>query len=160
MNTPSIICYLSFRTNHHISTALLIALSIVITQISGCTSSTTSITGTELANQIATNKAPIILDTRSQMEFENGHVPGALYFPFWKAFFADDSLLQRCKSEPVVVYCQHGPRASFAGFALLQSGCSTVIELEGHMAGWKKQKLPIAAISNENKKTTKASDEN
>jgi rhodanese-related sulfurtransferase len=84
------------------------------------------------------------------MEYKNGHVPGALYFPFWKAFFADDSLLQRCKSEPVIVYCQHGPRASFAGFALRHSGCSKVIELEGHMADWKEQKLPVAAVSDDN----------
>ncbi|MEE9412309.1 MAG: rhodanese-like domain-containing protein [Methylococcales bacterium] len=105
-----------------------------------------------MANQIATDSAPLILDTRSRYEYDNGHVPHALYFPFWKAFFADDSLLQRCKSEPVVVYCQHGPRASFAGFALLQSGCSKVIELEGHMAGWKKQGLPVIAISDKNDK--------
>ncbi len=150
MNTTSTICYSSRRKNQCISSTLLTILIFLITQISGCTSSTTLITGAELANQIAINKAPIILDTRSHMEYKNGHVPGALYFPFWKAFFADDSLLQRCKSEPVIVYCQHGPRASFAGFALRHSGCSKVIELEGHMADWKEQKLPVAAVSDDN----------
>jgi rhodanese-related sulfurtransferase len=159
VNTISTICYSSHRKNHCISSTLLTTLIILITQFSGCTSSTTSITGAELANQITTNKAPIILDTRSHMEFESGHVPGALYFPFWKAFFADDTLLQRCKTEPVVVYCQHGPRASFAGFALRQSGCSKVIELEGHMVDWKEQGLPVVAVSNENNKT-KAADDN
>jgi rhodanese-related sulfurtransferase len=126
----------------------------LMTLVSGCASSATSITGTELTNQIVTGKAPLILDTRSRYEYENGHLPGALFFPFWKAFFADDSILKRCKTEPIVVYCQHGPRASFAEFALRQSGCTNVLELEGHMAGWKEQGRPVIAVSNENDNTT------
>ncbi len=150
MNIKSIICYPALVKNYCTNTTALTILIIFVTQVAGCTGSGTSITSRKLTNQIASGKAPIILDTRSGFEYENGHLPGALFFPFWKAFFADNSLLQRCKSEPVVVYCQHGPRASFAGFALRQSGCVKVIELEGHMAGWKKQGLPVVAVSDEN----------
>lgn len=103
-----------------------------------------SISAADLAAQIESGSAPLILDTRSRYEYDKGHVPGAVFFPFWKSFFANEQILQRCQQEPVVVYCQHGPRASVAGFALKQSGCQTVIELSGHMSGWEQQQLPIS----------------
>lgn len=103
-----------------------------------------SISVTDLALQLESDSAPMILDTRSRYEYDKGHVPGAIFFPFWKSFFADRKILEHCQKEPVVVYCQHGPRATFAGFALRQSGCDNVIELSGHMSAWKSQKLPIS----------------
>ncbi|MCH9696999.1 MAG: rhodanese-like domain-containing protein [Gammaproteobacteria bacterium] len=103
-----------------------------------------SISATDLAAQIESHSAPLILDTRSRYEYDKGHVPGAVFFPFWKSFFADKQILQRCQQGPVIVYCQHGPRATLAGFALRQSGCQAVIELSGHMSGWERQNLPIS----------------
>lgn len=123
--------------------SILCLASIVL--ITGCTGNESSlhISAMELADQIESGDTPLILDTRSQYEYQNGHLPGAIYFPFWKAFFADSQILERCKKEPVIVYCQHGPRASFAGFALKRSGCDHILELDGHMAGWSKQGLPM-----------------
>ena len=103
-----------------------------------------SISADKLSNQILIGKAPLILDTRSNSEYKSGHLPGAVYFPFWKAFFADESILEYCKKEPVVVYCQDGPRASFAKFALLRIGCDKVVVLDGHMSGWIQQELPLS----------------
>lgn len=126
------------------SKILLLVVSIAF-NTSGCTTtdSRSSITADELVKKIESGKPPLILDTRSSFEYESAHVPGALHLPFWKAFFADQNILDRCKTEPVIVYCQHGPRASFAGFALRQSGCNQVLELKGHMAGWTQQQLPV-----------------
>ena len=45
--------------------------------------------------------------------------------------------------QPVVVYCQHGPRAVIAKFALRLAGHTDVRYLEGHMSGWEKTGLPL-----------------
>jgi rhodanese-related sulfurtransferase len=124
-------------------------IAMLVILVLGCASTdgSFSISGSDLADQIDTGKAPLILDTRSRSEYNSGHVPGALFFPFWKAFFADDAILQRCKKEPVVVYCQHGPRASVAKFALRRIGCDKVIVLEDHLSGWIAQELPLTRMS-------------
>ena len=38
----------------------------------------------ELAKQIKTRNAPIIVDVRTGFEFNSGHIPGAIHAPTWK----------------------------------------------------------------------------
>ncbi len=125
--------------------------------ISGCVSTDpkATIANTKLATLIEGGSAPLILDTRSRYEYDNGHLPEALYFPFWKAFYANQVILERCKTEPVVVYCQHGPRATFAAFALRRSGCNQVLALEGHMSEWTQLGLPVTSETASNHQTIK-----
>ncbi len=101
-----------------------------------------SIDAKELLDQIRAGNAPAILDTRSQFEYDHGHVPSAKHFPFWKSFWAAGKL-QQPKDATLVVYCEHGPRASFARFALRQRGFAHVLTLNGHMSAWKKAGLPV-----------------
>ena len=49
--------------------------------------------------------------------------------------------------EPVVVYCEHGPRAGLAKAALRAAGFREVLYLEGHMSGWKRAELPQEATT-------------
>jgi len=99
------------------------------------------ITGTTLLAQIEAGTAPTILDVRSQREFAEGHVPGALHIPFWTVL-TRLSTIPTSPAEPVVVYCGHGPRAYVAGAALWVSGFRRVAYLEGHMLKWRQAGLP------------------
>ena len=96
----------------------------------------------ELMAQIEAGTAPLILDVRSAGEYEAGHVPGARHFPFMSAYWDADEL-PVSGSDPVVVYCAHGPRASLAGFSLGLKGFKNVIYIEGDMVAWKEAKLPL-----------------
>lgn len=96
----------------------------------------------QLLEAIRSGKAPLILDTRSDYEYQQGHVPGAQHFPFWKSYWLAADLTQPADA-PVVVYCEHGPRASIARFALKQRGFTRVLTLNGHMSGWKRAGLPV-----------------
>ena len=100
------------------------------------------ISGSELAELIEAGQAPLVLDTRSSWEYNRGHVPGAMHFPFWSSLFRADDL-DHPREATVVVYCEHGPRASLARFALKRRGFQRVLYLQGHMSGWKKAGLPI-----------------
>ncbi|MFW5444056.1 MAG: rhodanese-like domain-containing protein, partial [Methylococcaceae bacterium] len=84
----------------------------------------------------------IIIDVRSSSEYQTSHVPGALHIPFWTAFTTDklDSLK---KTDPVILYCEHGPRAGIAKLAISLSGFENISYLAGHMTAWKKAGLPV-----------------
>lgn len=92
--------------------------------------------------QITAGAAPVVLDVRSKREFDDGHVPGAIHLPFWRAGGASRTLAG-VRESPIVVYCGHGPRARIAGAALKGQGFTRVAYLKGHMTRWKAMGLPL-----------------
>jgi rhodanese-related sulfurtransferase len=100
-----------------------------------------TITGSDLAAQIAEGAAPVILDVRSEQEFASGHVPGALNVPH-------DEVADRLPelgldpADEIVVYCESGRRAGNSEAELRRAGFTTVRHLEGDMRGWRASDLP------------------
>ena len=116
---------------------------VLLVLITGCTATgKTHMQQQKLLELIESKQAPIIIDVRSQGEYEAGHVPGAIHVSFWAAF-APDQLQQTAEDELLVLYCQHGPRAGIAKLALKLSGYDNIVYLEGHMTAWQQAKLPI-----------------
>jgi rhodanese-related sulfurtransferase len=64
---------------------------------------------------------PLLFSTYDPGEFGEGHVPGAVNVPFTGVLAGSDDLCVQ-KSQTVVVYCGHGPRAWLAGEALRWRG--------------------------------------
>lgn len=91
----------------------------------------------ELLAEIEAVRAPVVLDVRSGWEFRSGHVPGAMHMPFWAAA-ARLSRIPARREDPVVVTCEHGPRALVAMGVLRLAGFRRVLYLQGQMTGWKK----------------------
>lgn len=84
--------------------------------------------------------APVIVDVRTRGEYEAGHVPGAIHVPFYTLLVRQDDI-PGPRDRPVVVYCEHGPRAGVARLALRLTGFTDVRYLDGHMGSWKAQGL-------------------
>jgi rhodanese-related sulfurtransferase len=97
-----------------------------------------SIDPSALIAQIDAGIAPTIIDVRSRREFADGHVPGALHFPFWTMLFRAARIP---RAKPVIVYCGHGPRARLAAAAMRLHGFRHVMYLEGHMSNWRREGL-------------------
>jgi rhodanese-related sulfurtransferase len=108
--------------------------------------SPTSTSAAELDRLIKSGTSPAIIDVRSTYEYRQGHITGAIHMPFWQSFFLADDLTA-ARDQPVVVYCQHGPRAVIAKFALRHAGFTDVRYLDGHMSGWEKAGLPLETAS-------------
>ncbi|MEE9397338.1 MAG: rhodanese-like domain-containing protein [Methylococcales bacterium] len=126
-----------------ISLALPFFLFLVFLYMTGCASnSQTHISQHDLLQQIKTHQAPTIIDVRSESEYQSGHVPGAIHIPFWAAFSRTDDVPSPVE-KPLVLYCEHGPRAGIAKLAFSLGGYDNILYLEGHMSGWKKAKLPM-----------------
>lgn len=83
----------------------------------------------------------LIIDVRSEDEFAEGHVPGALNIPH-NEINAHLAELSPFKDKPVVVYCRSGFRATKALKTLSKHEFSDLRHLEGDMLGWRKAKLP------------------
>jgi rhodanese-related sulfurtransferase len=100
-----------------------------------------SITPSALFDLIERGRAPRILDVRSDIEFARGHVPGARHLPFQQVR-AHGRELGWSPQDDIVVYCGHGPRAWIAGAALGRLGFDRITYLRGHMAAWRRDRLP------------------
>jgi rhodanese-related sulfurtransferase len=101
-----------------------------------------SITAGELAEQIQLSRAPLILDVRSEEEYADGHIPGALNIPHDQL---GDRLseIDAAKSDEIVVHCRSGYRAGVAEKVLSEAGYSDVRDLDGHMNAWQSGGYPI-----------------
>jgi rhodanese-related sulfurtransferase len=96
----------------------------------------------ELFQLIHVGAPPPIVDVRSRAEYERGHVPGAVHIPFWRVF-GHTSEIASYRNQPIVIYCEHGPRAAIAKAALRLSGFNKILYLDGHLSAWRKAGLPL-----------------
>ncbi len=77
----------------------------------------------------------IILDTREQDEFDDGHIPGAILIPYTEIENkAEEMILD--KDKMILVYCRSGRRSKIAAETLAQLGYTNVKEFGG-IIDWK-----------------------
>ena len=99
-------------------------------------------TAEELTGLIKTGRAPLILDVRSGFEFNSGHIAGAVHAPFTSVL--NSLAAASCaKDDPIVITCEHGPRAQLAKVLLKMRGFRKVELLDGHMAHWRGMGLAV-----------------
>lgn len=122
--------------------SLISIVSLLLPAMVGCAA---SITQDELLALMQDGTAPLIADVRSQREYDRDHVPGARHVSFY-AIGAGLRELGAAKSDPVVLYCEHGPRAGIAGLTLWLSGYEQVYSLTGHMKDWRAKGYPVEII--------------
>jgi len=97
-----------------------------------------TMTAERLANEIAAEHPPLILDVRSEEEFAAGHVPGAINVPH-AAVEAEVEQLAAYRDLDVVAYCVAGKRAAIALQVLETHGFHRLWHLDGDYSGWLKQ---------------------
>ncbi len=99
-----------------------------------------SITPAELQSRRDSGDAPVVIDVRTPEEFATGHIPGAVNITF-------DQVAGRISEvdapHGVALYCMVGPRARKGEAALLASGYTPVLHLEGGLAAWQAAGLPL-----------------
>jgi rhodanese-related sulfurtransferase len=128
------------KTRRSLPLAPLLAVPVAIWACAGDPDG--HIAAADLAARIEAGTAPPVVDVRSGGEYRAGHVPGAIHLGFLSAFGRSGELALP-REQPVVVYCEHGPRAGIARFALHRHGFERVVLLDGHMKGWRRAGLPI-----------------
>ena len=77
----------------------------------------------------------IILDTREQDEFDEGHIPGAILIPYTEIESKAEEMLPD-KDAQILVYCRSGRRSKIAAESLAKLGYTNVKEFGG-IIDWK-----------------------
>ena len=71
----------------------------------------------------------VILDVRTQAEYDEGHIPGAVLVPH--DTIKGDVLELPDKKQLILVYCRSGNRSKQAAQALADAGYESVVEFGG-----------------------------
>lgn len=84
----------------------------------------------------------LVLDVRSEEEFNTGHLTNAknIALDQLKNRLAE---LDRYKNQTVITVCAAGVRSASAAATLRKAGFEQVFSLEGGMDAWKAQGLPV-----------------
>ena len=88
------------------------------------------ISGEQAKALMDSEKDYVIIDARTQEEFDGGHIPGAVLIPEYEiAQRAEDELPD--KNQLILVYCRSGRRSKIASQALVDLGYTNVKEFGG-----------------------------
>ena len=88
------------------------------------------ITAEEAKKIMDSGEEHIILDTREQDEFDEGHIPGAILIPYTEIDNKADEMLPD-KDAQILVYCRSGRRSKIASESLSKLGYTNVKEFGG-----------------------------
>lgn len=87
------------------------------------------ITGEEAKARLEANPDAILLDVRTQEEYDEGHIPGAVCFP--NEDILPELPLPFEKDAEILVYCRSGRRSAQAAEKLTDMGYSNVSDFGG-----------------------------
>ena len=89
-----------------------------------------NITAAEAKELMDTQDGYVILDTRTQSEYDEGHIPGAIVIPHDEILEKAESVLKD-KSQLILVYCRSGRRSKLAAEDLVKLGYTNIKEFGG-----------------------------
>ena len=89
-----------------------------------------NITAQQAKEIMDTQEGYIILDTRTQEEYDTGHIPGAIVLPYDEVLKKAETVLTD-KSQLILVYCRSGRRSKLAAEDLVKLGYTNIREFGG-----------------------------
>jgi glyoxylase-like metal-dependent hydrolase (beta-lactamase superfamily II)/rhodanese-related sulfurtransferase len=98
-------------------------------------SRTTRITAATLAETLTTSEQPIVIDVRTEREWQEGSIEHSLNIPLPHL---SERFEEIPKNQPVVVQCASGYRSSIAASLLEGAGFTQVMDLVGGYDAWVK----------------------
>ena len=100
----------------------------------GCSDSDSAnyeqISGAEAKALMDSERGYIIIDARTQEEYDQGHIPGAILIPEYEIADRAEKELHD-KNQLILVYCRSGRRSKIAAEELVKLGYTNVKEFGG-----------------------------
>lgn len=94
-----------------------------------------------LVRSQSTASPPLLVDVRTEAEWREGHLAGAIRVAHDAQDLPED--LTRDPAQPIVVYCAVGVRSALLAERLQQAGYTRVQNLEGGIFAWGNAGLPM-----------------
>ena len=89
------------------------------------------------AAELINNVDPLILDVRTQREFNDGHIKNAMLIPV-QVLQMRINELEEYQDRPVFIYCRSGNRSTVASRMLIDKGFTQVSNLRHGVNDWKR----------------------
>ena len=89
-----------------------------------------NITASEAKEIMDTQDGYVILDARTQEEYDEGHIPGAVLIPYDEILEKAETALTD-KDQLILVYCRSGRRSKLAAKDLVKLGYTNIKEFGG-----------------------------
>ena len=93
------------------------------------------ISSQQLAGYVSGEEEFVLLDIRTEAEYEAGHIQGAQWFPRGKLEYYIQERIKNADSK-IVLYCRTGGRSALATLTLKDMGYTNVVDLEGGFKEW------------------------
>lgn len=88
------------------------------------------------------NQGALLLDIRTQAEFDAGHIRDARHLP-QEQLASSGEALKKYKEKVVVTCCESGMRSGAAARVLRTQGFTKVVNLRGGLQAWRAENLPL-----------------
>jgi len=100
------------------------------------------ISSTAARDLLTSSEPPLFVDVREPDEWQEGHIPGAVYATRGRLEQQIEGLVPD-KSRPLVVYCSGGSRSAFAAKSLAELGYEDIVNLAGGFTDWKRNGFEV-----------------
>lgn len=116
---------------------LFYILGVALVMMTACSNGKgyTSVSVDEFAKVIADNQVQLI-DTRTEAEFNEGHIPGAINIDVNESDFETKVGQKIDKTRPIALYCRGGRRSKIAAERIVALGYDDIIELNTGFLSW------------------------
>jgi rhodanese-related sulfurtransferase len=93
------------------------------------------ISSQQLSGYLSGEENYVLLDIRTEEEYQAGHIQGAQWFPRGKLEYYIQDLIKDPDSR-IVLYCRTGGRSALATLTLQDMGYTNVVDLNGGFKEW------------------------
>ena len=94
------------------------------------------------ATQLINREDAVVIDVRSDGEFNQGHIVNAVNIP-QKSLEEQLSKLEKYRDRPIITACRNGQIALGVGNRLRKNGFEQVYNLAGGLTAWEGANLPL-----------------
>jgi len=93
------------------------------------------ISAEQLSGYLSSEQDFVLLDVRTEEEYQAGHIQGAQWFPRGKLEYYIQERIEDPDSK-IVLYCRTGGRSALATLTLKDMGYTNVVDLDGGFKEW------------------------
>ena len=115
---------------------------IVVTAYKGSAASRYRELSSQQAREFILSENPLVLDVRTQGEFNSGHIKGAKRIPV-QELASRVSELQAHKDKEIFIYCRSGNRSTVAAEILTEAGFRKLSNLRYGIIEWEQKGFPV-----------------
>ena len=95
-----------------------------------------------VAAELIQNEKPVILDVRTPMEYNQGHLHQSILIPVQELQSRYKELGMHQNRE-ILIYCATGNRSTVAAKILIDRGFKHIVNMRGGIYNWSRQNYPV-----------------